>query len=43
MKFWTCSAGDIRHIPTIGWAVVKDTEVVLIEKCLINLFKKLEG
>ena len=43
MDFWTCDLGDILHIPTVGWAVVKDGEPVIVAECLFSLFKDLEG
>jgi hypothetical protein len=43
MDFWTWHGSTISHIPTIGWAVVKDKEVVLVRESLFELFSSLEG
>jgi hypothetical protein len=43
MNFWTWHGSTISHIPTIGWAVVKDKEVVLVRESLFELFSSLEG
>ena len=43
MDFWTWQGSTISHIPTVGWAIVKDQEIVLVRSCLISLFQELEG
>ena len=42
MDYWSCNLGEISHIPTIGWAIVSDGEVVLIRSCLTSLFKEVD-
>ena len=42
MNFWTWHGNTISHIPTVGWAIVKDQEIVLVS-CLFSLFEELEG
>ena len=43
MEYWTLHGSTISHIPTVGWAVVKDKEVVLVRESLFELFSSLEG
>lgn len=43
MDFWTWQGSTISHIPTVGWAIVKDQEVVLVRESLIELLESLEG
>ena len=43
MNFWTWQGGTISHIPTVGWAIVKDQELVLVRESLIELLESLEG
>ena len=43
MNFWTWQGSTISHIPTVGWAIVKEQEVVLVRESLIELLESLEG
>ena len=43
MYFWTWQGSTISHIPTVGWAIVKDQEVVLVRESLFELLESLEG
>ena len=42
MDYWSCNLGEISHIPTVGWAIVSDGEVVMIRSCLTSLFKEVD-
>ena len=43
MNFWTWQGSTISHIPTVGWAIVKEQEVVLVRESLFELLESLEG
>ena len=43
MDYWTCELGDILNIPTVGWAVVSDGELVLVRSCLTSLLEEVKN
>jgi hypothetical protein len=42
MDYWTWHGSTISHIPTVGWAIVSEGEVVLIRSCLTSLLKEVD-
>ncbi|MGI9447340.1 MAG: hypothetical protein ACR2NI_06790 [Pirellulales bacterium] len=40
MDYWTWHGSTISHIPTVGWAIVTDGEVVLARSCLTSLLEE---
>ena len=42
MEYWTLHGSTISHIPTVGWAIVSEGEVVLIRSCLTSLLKEVD-
>ena len=42
MDYWSCNLGEISHIPTIGWALISDGEVVFVRSCLTELLKEVD-
>ena len=42
MDYWTWHGSTISHIPTVGWALIEEGEVVFVRSCLISLFKEVD-
>jgi len=42
MDYWTWQGSTISHIPTVGWAIVSEGEVVLVRSCLFSLLEEVD-
>ena len=42
MDYWTLHGSTISHIPTVGWAIVSEGELVLVRSSLLELLEEVD-